>query len=63
MFFLGDINAATPGYSERFVLEANIGSIAFIATSDVAVSDGLDGFSNTFYQNFCRKTYTSSLIG
>lgn len=59
--FSGDINEATPGYSERFVLEANIGSIAFLATSNVAVSDGLDGFTSQLYQNFCRKTYDQPL--
>jgi hypothetical protein len=55
--FSGDIFETTPSYSERFVLEANKGSIAFVATSDLAVSTALNNFSGTMYDSLCVTDY------
>ena len=59
--FSGFIHDATPGYSERFVLEANKGAIAFMATSSLSVSSALNNFSNQLYKNTCVKDYNQSL--
>ena len=58
--FAGDIFETTAGYSERFVLEANIGAIAFMATSDLSVNYSLYNFSYALYQNFCKQYYMNS---
>jgi hypothetical protein len=58
--FAGDIDEATPGYSERFVLAANKGAIAFMATTSISVSNSLSNFSYELYQNFCRPYYLNS---
>jgi len=58
--FAGDIFETTPGYSERFVLEANKGAIAFMATSDLSVNYCLYNFSYALYQDFCRPYYMNS---
>ena len=58
--FVGDIHEAQTGYSERFVLEANKGAIAFLATSNVSVSSALYSFSANLYQNFSRPYYMNS---
>ena len=58
--FVGDVHAATPGYSERFVLEANKGAIAFMATSNLSVTGSLSYFSTSLYQKFCRPDYMGS---
>ncbi len=55
--FSGLIFDPAPGYSERFVLEANKGAIAFMATSDLSVSSGLDHFSSDLYHNFAVNKY------
>ena len=58
--FAGDIHEATAGYSERFVLEANKGAIAFMATSSLSVSNSLSNFSQELYQNFSRPYYMNT---
>jgi len=58
--FAGDIHEATPGYSERFVLEANKGAISFMATSSLSVSNSLSNFSYELYQNFSRPYYMNT---
>ncbi len=58
--FAGDIDEATSGYSERFVLEPNKGAIAFMATTSLSVSNSLSNFSYDLYQNFSRPYYMNT---
>jgi hypothetical protein len=59
--FSGFLHDVSPGFSERFVLQANKGAIAFMATSSLSVPQGLDNFSSKFYKNFTRENYTQTL--
>ncbi|MCX6200461.1 MAG: C25 family cysteine peptidase [Bacteroidetes bacterium] len=59
--FSGFIHDATPGYSERFVLGAEKGAIAFMATSSLSTSSGLYNFSAQVYQKVCDSSYTMPL--
>lgn len=59
--FSGLIHDRDSGYSERFVLIPNKGSIAFIATSSLSLSPSLNVFSDSLYKQFAYKTYTQSL--
>ncbi len=64
--FSGDIfetvaSPTTASYSERFVLEPNVGAIAFMATSGLSVSDGLDLMSQALYDTFCVTKYYNAL--
>ena len=54
------------GLSERFVVPdagdpQNIGAIAYISTSDLGISSGLNDFTNHVYQNFARDHYGNTL--
>lgn len=55
--FSGFIHDENPGYSERFVLQPDKGTIAFMATSSLSVSSGLNNFSNQLYKNVAVKDY------
>ncbi len=59
--FSGFIHDRTPGFSERFVLEADKGAIAFMATSSLSVSSGLDRFSSQLYKNISVPKYYNPL--
>lgn len=59
--FAGFIHDVNQGYSERFVLLPDKGAIAFIATSSLSTSSGLDKFSSKFYLNNSNNTYQSQL--
>lgn len=54
------------GLSERFVVpdttsSPNIGAIAYLSTSDLGISTGLNYFTNTLYQEISRKNYGNTL--
>ncbi len=55
--FAGFIHDADSGYSERFVFVPKAGAIAFIATTSLSVSSGLNKYSRAFYLNFADKRY------
>lgn len=59
--FSGLIHDATKGYSERFVLSPQKGSIAFIATTSLSLPSGLKYFSDNLYRNFTSKQYINTL--
>lgn len=59
--FAGYIFNPTPYLSERFVLAPNKGSIAFLATTGLSLTAGLDAFTGRVYKNFCRSHYNESL--
>ncbi len=59
--FSGFIHDANPGYSERFVLQPDKGVIAFMATSSLSVSSGLNNFSDQLYRSTCVRTYNQTL--
>lgn len=59
--FSGNIFDRTRGYSERFVFAENKAAIAFMATSGLSVSSGLNNFTSRFYQNIASKTYGKEL--
>jgi hypothetical protein len=58
--FTGFIHDANQGYSERFVFAPNKGAIAFVATSSLSRTDGLDNFSTQLYKNFNKNVYNKS---
>ncbi|HLP51748.1 MAG TPA: C25 family cysteine peptidase [Chitinophagales bacterium] len=59
--FSGFIHDAGEGYSERFVLGPDRGAIAFMATSSLSVSSGLNNFSDRLYKNISVNTYNQPL--
>ncbi|MDB5283934.1 MAG: hypothetical protein JWO06_3009 [Bacteroidota bacterium] len=58
--FSGFIHDVDTGYSERFVLEANKGAIAFMATSSLSLADGLNTFTSNLYNNLSGPKYFST---
>lgn len=59
--FSGLIHDATPGFSERFVLEADKGAIAFMATSSLSSDAGLNTFSSNYYKEITNLSYDTTL--
>ncbi|HLP21090.1 MAG TPA: C25 family cysteine peptidase, partial [Chitinophagales bacterium] len=59
--FSGFIHDEGQGYSERFVLGPDRGAIAFMATSSLSVSSGLNNFSDRLYKNTCVNRYSQPL--
>lgn len=59
--FSGLIHDRDSGYSERFVLKPDKGSIAFIATSSLSVETGLTAFSDSLYREFSFENYDTTL--
>lgn len=54
------------GLSERFIVpdttsNPNIGAIAYLSTSDLGISTGLNYFTNTLYQEIARRHYGNTL--
>ncbi len=58
--FAGLIHTSTPGYSERFVLEPQVGAIAFMATTSLSISNSLDRFTSKVYQELSNRRYTNT---
>jgi len=56
--FVGLIHDATPGYSERFVMPADKGGVAFLATTSLSVSSSLHNFSTRLYNQLTKSDYT-----
>lgn len=59
--FAGFIHDAGLGYSERFVYAPEAGAIAFIATTSLSVSSGLNKYSGVFYRNFSDLQYRTQI--
>ena len=59
--FSGLLHDATRGYSEKFVFQPNAGMIAFMATSSLSISSGLNNFSTQLYKNTSVAKYNQPL--
>lgn len=59
--FSGNIFNPDPGVSEDFVFAEDKGAIAFVATTALSSSIGLQNFSENFYRNFVNKKYNQPL--
>jgi hypothetical protein len=59
--FAGLIHDPLPNYSERFVLPANRGAIAFIATTSLSLPSGLNSYTGFFYKNLNLSNYNRNL--
>lgn len=63
--FAGDLYSTgsgdVPGSSERFVLIANKGTIAYLASVSTAIDAHLYNYTNIFYKNFGQQNYGKSI--
>lgn len=59
--YSGNIFNPTPGISEEFIFAQNKGAIAFLATTALSSSNGLNNYSRNFYYNLSPKSYLSTV--
>lgn len=55
--FAGFIHDAGKGYSERFVMPKDKGAAAFLATSSLSLSSGLNNFTSKLYRQLAVPSY------
>ncbi len=58
---VGLIHAQSSNYSEQFVLPANRGAIAFLATTGLSLSTSLNQYTTLLYNNIGKKMYNRTL--
>lgn len=60
--YTGNIHQISSGSaSEQFILPANAGAIAFLASVDLGVTGSLFQSTEAFYRSFCRANYGESI--
>lgn len=59
--FTGNIFDAGRGISEQFVFAENKAAIAFLSTTSLSSSTGLNQYSSRFYKNFTKPLYHKSI--